>query len=486
MGRVEKFARGAGNFAANAGSTALGVTIGGSILGLLTTSAEVFMRNSKAITELGRRFREAEGYVASFGGTYAYTVQESAQIATSYGRQLNVFDQSQASRVVGFARYTGTDPNASAGTFGRMDRLSGGRMGDREMSWLLGRARASGMDGGRLPEFMDTAGSLAEEQFSRTGRLRAATLAQTLALPGQVFGDQDPRAQGQDAAGFLGRMQSGFETNPTSTFLLRTMGYGTPGGPSYRDMRRRLEAGVQDPRNVFDVLKGISGFGFGDDATFQAIEGAFPQLRVHELDAMTDLVRDPKRMEKLGGLVKNGDIGGAQAFLDNVQKKGEGGEFAAGGFAELGKGKAGIGEAAAVQWEGIQMAIGEPVTKLILGGREILGNLIGAFENLIGVNWQTVAGKLEKGMDALVLMSGKLEEGTKRGGAVREAFADAVPWVGLGQDIYAARGGNGAVGSGSAGYDTFVDFMANGGLDAYRHYQAMHEPGAAPNKTGGR
>lgn len=420
---------GVGALGVGAAYGAFSVSMGASPLGFLLQSAQTYMQLSGTIAQLNRRFREGERDVASWGGRYAYTIARSAQIAQAIGAQINQPRQGDYNRIVGFARYTGMEPTAAAGTVGALQQLAGGQMSSRQLAVIMGRARIAGMDQGRLEEYMQFARSAGEMQFGATGRLAMSgsdNLGALLAMPGAMLGNQDPRAQGSHGMDFLGRLQSGVTgTQATQTYLLRMMGYGTKNGPGYIEARKRLERGITDPDNVISMFSGFQRMGLGRTAMFQALDAATGgKMKAHELESMVDHLKTPEQLAQYTRLAKGGNADAMAAFMGSLSKE-ERSTFNKEGFAGLGQGRAGVGEAAAVQMEALQMQVGKPITTAILGLREVIQNMIKGFGNLFDVDWEDVSKAITGATDTLVKMSRRFETWSEKTGSVVDLWHES-------------------------------------------------------------
>ncbi len=385
------------------------------------------MELSKVITHLGRRFREAGTDVAFFGNQLGYTIAESASLAEAWGASTNTVSRSELRRTLGFARQQGLDPQVAVSVLGSMRSRMTRAVTDAELARLVHRADRADMGQGRFGEFAQGFTGIMDAAFRATGKVDFDEAMSYQAVPGLIWGSpSDPRAKGDtglDLAGRVSSLVSG-STNPAmKVFMMRAMGYGTKGGPGYIDMRKRLDAGLHDSRNLLDLFKSFRSRGMGRGAQFRALESiAGGSLKAFELEALIDNLGTSEGMSRYWEAQGTGaaDQAGFTASLTEQERS----AYASGGFTALGRlpGRISMGEGAAQQMEGMQMAVGEPIAKGLIDLRETLKSLAGGLNNLVGVD----LGKL------LTDLTGALRDATnaweqktrivKRAGGVIEAL----------------------------------------------------------------
>jgi hypothetical protein len=397
-------------FVSNAASTAIGVGLGNSIEGFLLASGQKYMELSRIINTVGQRFREAGGDAEFFGGRLGYTIAQTSQYMETLGAQTNGVDKGQLGSSMGFGRTMGQDPGAVASMVGRLSRLSGTKVGDDQLAMIAGTAQKQGMDKGRMAEFMQSITQLAEMQFGSTGKVDIGNLMQMQALPSAVFGANDPRGMGDAGVGFTQRLQ-GVMTGggAMGNFLMRSMGYGSQGGPGYIEMRKRQEAGLSDPRNLISMFSAFQKMGMGTGAQFRAIESVSGgSLKAEEIEA---LVKKLGNAQGLSDFQQQG-VGGQAAFVASL-KGGDAAAFAKGGFAATGARHVDMGSAFSVQTEAMQMSVGAPMARAMLDMRETFGHLIDTLHNITGSNLGDAVVKLSGSVDRF---SAFLDKTTQTGG----------------------------------------------------------------------
>jgi len=374
-----------------AATTAAVMGLGQGITGFFLTSGQKYMELSRVITHLGRRFREAADDVHSFGGTMGFTIAQTSQFVETLGTQTNRVTRPQVQRYLGFARDRGVDPGEAMSRLGTMERVMGGRqLSDVQLAMLSGRATQMGMGQGRMEEFLGVTTQLAESMFQQTG---TANFGQTLGLqtlPGQVFGMNDPRAQGQAGNQFLQGLHATMTGGgPMKSYMMRAMGYGKPGGPGYIEMKKRLEAGIYDSENITDLFSSFQERGMGRGAQFRALESvAGGQLKAYQIEALVSTLGTEKGLEQFKANMAGGGESAMREFYAGLTFKDEA-TFKGGGFADLGRarGRIGLGESAGVQLEGMQMAVGAPVARGMLDMRESIANIGSMLQNIMGVDF---------------------------------------------------------------------------------------------------
>jgi len=251
--------RGAGHIASMA-SGAMGVALGGSILGFVTGAAQQFMGLSDTLTTLRQRFDDAEGSAGTFLGRLSGLRGEAAQIAEVMGAQTDQYGTRRARAAFGFSLWRGVDPAQTAEFMGRTERFTGQ---SPDMAAIYGQARLMGVGRGMLPEHLNALGAVREMMFRQTGTADTAGMLQVGALPSYLFagGSADPRARGMEGVrtlGGLNQMLTGGSSAMRVT-MMRAMGFGSKGGPGYLDMLERMEAGITDPQNLVDLFTRFKG-----------------------------------------------------------------------------------------------------------------------------------------------------------------------------------------------------------------------------------
>ncbi len=408
----------------------MGVGLGGSIAGFFLGSGQKFMELSKIMTHLQRRFRELEEDTTSWGTSLGFTRAQAAGLLETIGKGTNVPTKGFVTDIMGFSLERGVDPGATAGIFSRLARITGkDRISSGMMASFAGRADMLGMGQGRFEEYMQGIGGFAEQQFSATGTGNLGALVAMSAMPGLIFGAQDPRSQGQAGVGFMGRLQGVMTGGTMKTYMMRAMGYGRKGGPGYIEMRKRLEAGIWDKENLTDLFGGFQKRGLGRGGMFRALEVAGGgQLKAHEIEALVDTLGTREGLEGARSLFEGGTKEGKEAFLSGLTEK-ERSVFEKAGVTGLGgmPGRVAGGAAAAVQFEGMQMAIGAPIAQGIIDMRSMLTSLAGTFTNILGVDFGATLTTLTGAMVSLAEASEVSTSGLRGLKADVETIREAGP-----------------------------------------------------------
>lgn len=418
-----------------------GVALGGGIVGFGLAAAEEYMRLSTVITKLRREFRGVADDTTAWGQALGYTRSQTAGIVEAFGRESNSVARSPLKATMGFAREFGLDPTGTAGMFGRLTRLGGGGLQPGIMASLAGHALQQGMGEGRMAEFLDVVRSLAELQFGATGRLQQGNLGGLSELPSLVFGAGDPRALGREGLGFTERLQGVVtQGGAMRSFMMRAIGYGSEGGPSYIEMRKRLEAGLADPRNLGDLFGAFQERGIGKGGMFRAIESvAGGSLKAHEIEALVDAFGSKEGLARFYDSFLTGDAGARKTWEESLskderatfEKLGFGGMVSAGG-------RVGAGEVDAVMVEEMRMAVGGPIAHTITELREAMISLFGTLSNVLGTDIGTDVKRVADGISTL---AGGLERATAGRMSAKEGLGVISDVYARGSEVFRSEGG---------------------------------------------
>lgn len=381
-GELERMDRAGGSYLTQAGAMATGLGLGASVFGFFLNSGQKYLELSKIISVVSARFREAEQSALSFGGAMGYTIAESAGLVETLGGAQDRFSRRDISRYTGFARTMGLDPNTALRALGGMTANRGGdALTDKELAELAGRALASGMGQGRFGEYLSGISDLGQAGFGATGAFSLTHTLAAAALPGLAFGNGDPRAQGAAGRHMIDGIHGTLTGSPAmQTFMMRAMNFGSESGPGYIEMRKRLEAGVHDPENLKDLFKAFQTRGLGKGAMFRALESvAGGQLKAWEIEGLVDSMGTP---EGLAAYEKEAAGGNAASYANRFT----GGERA--DFIKSGRSRISMGEGRAVQMEGMQMAVGDTVAKVMVDMTAVLQNLARTGQNLLQIDFE--------------------------------------------------------------------------------------------------
>jgi hypothetical protein len=233
------------------------------------------------------------------------------------------------------------------------------------------------MDQGRLDEFLSATTGILNQQLTRTGSANLQGALDLQQVPGQVFGARNPLAQGQMGADFIERLSSvvGGDTNTAmKTYMLRAMGFGTAGGPSYIEAMKRLEAGVygeEGEQNVRDLFGSFQKQGLSREQQFKALQSASGgSLKAREIEALVNRYGSPE------GLSSYGEGRGSLRSDMPVNE----------GWADAGSRRVSMGEGAAVEMEGMKMEVGRYTAQSTLDMRDVVVSVAKGFGSLFGEN----------------------------------------------------------------------------------------------------
>lgn len=319
------------------GGIAGGIALGGGLLSMLLGAGQRYAALSQMLQTLEQRFRSSGREAANWGVTLGMTSAKVGPLLEQLGAGTDVVNRRSFRDLLGFARWRGIDPSAMMGA-----GASAGRRGEsfdsRTMMALLGTANESNVNEGRLPEHFEAYSQLAESAFGVIGRADPGAAIGAQRIAGGVFGASDARAQGQRAADFASRMNSVLTGGGPGmrSYMMRAMGFGTAGGPSYIEMRKRMERGVFDSRNMTDLFGLMQAEGLTKGQMFRGLEGvAGGQLKAHEIEALVNALGTQDKRDAFSQFVGGGDLDtfAAKANLTAEERA----MFASGGLAKLGR-----------------------------------------------------------------------------------------------------------------------------------------------------
>ena len=402
------------SFLSRVASTAIGVGLGSSLFELPFKAAQTYFEVSRIVAHLGARFRETGRDANYFAERLGYTAGQSAHFAEAFGQGLNNFDRGAYIAAVGAGRAFGVDPSRMVGTTAMVGRLRGNRpMSQDEMAGMLGIASRTGMDKGRLDEYLGAYQRLSEQQFRAMGRADAQGVGGAFALSSATFGTGDPRAQGNEAAGFADRFNSVLTgSGPMRTFMMRAMGYGQAGGPGYIEMRKRLEAGVFDSRNVSALFGTMQNMGLGRGGMFRALESvAGGKLSAEDIDALVTKLGTKEGLAEYQKLATGGTAADKEAFLAGLSPQ-ERATFEKTGMEGLGARRVSAGEARAVELEAMQLSIGKPVAEAIGHLTMAAKNVMDTLAELFGDNPGELLVKIAAGVESMSAIAKTLTDET--------------------------------------------------------------------------
>tara|TARA_R110000824_G_scaffold54028_2_gene149058 strand:- start:12205 stop:13593 length:1389 start_codon:yes stop_codon:yes gene_type:complete len=378
-----------------------------------------YLSLSTAIKGVSRAFRDADENAAFFGQSLGLTIAQSSQAAMSLGRQTNTFTRKEFTRNLGFARHTGLDPTQTLGQLGQMSELQGRSISRNDLIQLLQGAKSMNMDQGRMQEWVGMVASTMQQQIGATGEGNATKAIALQGLPGMVFGKDDPRSRGEPAKSFMGGLQNVMTSKGAmSSYLMRVMGYGREGGPSYVQMRKRQEAGLHDRQNIIDLFGSFQERGLGDDAQIRAIESvAGGNLKMHQIESLVGAFGTKKGLDDYRKATKGKTGADPWGYMLSLSEKDyagfKGTDRYKGGFGELGRGGVSQGEAVGINIERMMHAVGQPLARMIPGLQGALMNLGSSMSKIMGAD---IGGKLEAAANSVERLTAKIDAMSVKGG----------------------------------------------------------------------
>lgn len=406
-----------GAYLTNMGAAAVSIGLGASAMGFLLNSGQKYFELSKIIAHVGARFREAESNVIGFGSAMGYTVAETAGLVEQLGNVRDSFSKSEFLRNTGFARTMGMDPGAALGSFGKLSGMQGSAITSRQMAEIAGRAQWAGMSQGRMGEFLGMVQRMGESQFGATGQFNFRDTMTAGALPGMVFGMNDPRAKGETGIGLTEGLNSVLTGNPAmQTFMMRAMGFGSAGGPGYIEMRKRMEAGVYDPRNIRDLFKAFRARGMGKGAMFRSLESVSGgSLKSWQIEGLVNSLGSEEGMIGL-----EGEMGGGMG--DMAASRYTGNASGNADWVSSGRHRISMGEGRALQMEGMQMKVGDTVAQVMVDMTDVLINLVKTGNNLLGMDFE---GMIKDLSGSIKRASEAIESASRPGADFRRTYLEA-------------------------------------------------------------
>lgn len=254
----------------------------GSVMGFLTASASQYQQVADTLKVLERRFGDVGEAAMRMGHTVGYVAQESAALMNAYGAQAGTMTGTRFLSLAGVSRVTGMELPSVGSIFGTLSRFSGDRMlspsgqqvsraveqgmsprtpgSDVAIRDMLALSRRMGMAGARYEEQLQAFAEAARQQYGvTTEEANAGAFFGGGVLAHEIFGNT-PMGQGQMGLEFgrkAGALMGGETSKAMQIYMMRAIGFGSQGGPSYLDAMERLEAGAFDPRNAADLFRAL-------------------------------------------------------------------------------------------------------------------------------------------------------------------------------------------------------------------------------------
>lgn len=402
------------SFVGSAAGMAIGLGLGSSLSGFFLQSGQKYMELSKVLTHVNRRFRETGESVGYMGARLGYTIGQTAQYVETLGSKTNAVSGSQVRRYLGFAREMGLDPGTAMSELGSLQRNVGSELTERQLMSLVGRARSMGMGQGRFGEFVQSTAQIAQMQLQAQGRASLTGAMTAQRLPGQVFGADDPRAQGSAGVDFMSRLNGVMtQGGPMQSYMMRVMGYGREDGPDYITMRKRLHEGVFNSANIIDLFGSFQEQGLGKAAQFRALESVSNgKLSPHDLERLVGALGTQEGLERYRKAAMSGEAEDALAYAASLTRDEQKTLMGGGGFEALARrgGRISKGEWRAVGLESMQMEAGEVVADVMEDMRGTIKSIAGMFQNLIGADIGSVITGISGNIEKLANFAERLSE----------------------------------------------------------------------------
>jgi len=353
----------AGGFAAGSGLAGLGKGMGslrglggtagrlvsraaGGILGFatsgITSAYQTYMQYGAAqagLAGLGRPGQlrgglRAAGGVGGAGLGYGptETVQQARGIGRATGNIGAVYRAQQFARGYGLdvgeaGGYMGMIRQAGYG-FGGEVRGEGGRMaatqrqGSRELTKVIEAGMISGLEKGRIGEFLQGVSSITSQLGSQLpGKINVSGIAAQAAMLGQ---SKLPGFQGARGMQLLGRLNQAIQRpgggEAGQAMMLQALGFGKPGGGTrYYEALKMQEEGIQDPRNIPKLFKEVYSQ-LGDPAKGgRSMVNEEANLAMKEMTGLS-----LKQVEELQNIMASGeDAKKQQEKIEELMKKAE-------------------------------------------------------------------------------------------------------------------------------------------------------------------
>jgi len=292
--KIDKQTKGGAFGRVNRAGGAAAAMIGGGILGFAVgyglKAAEMrrsAMQSFSPAIGTGESFggimkQKSQGRVGNYkGGNLGYNVMERSGMIPGMTRatgSTNVVPMMEAMRA------TGMNQGEVGGAFGAMaaggTSFSGkgkGNAGKREFKELLAAGMASGLEKGRMPEFMSGVTQLMQtQQAMAAGDVASGGISKLAAALGQsgLSG-----FKGQRGMALMGKIQQGILQpgggESGMAFMRQAFGFGKPGGgASFYDAEKKREGGLGKNAEGFATVMGElkSQYGTGEDAVLKMRE----------------------------------------------------------------------------------------------------------------------------------------------------------------------------------------------------------------------
>lgn len=322
-------ARGAGRMAMGAGVGA-GAWLLGMLASQITGGFSDYVQYSKARAGLigtGVSGAQADRYAKKGGIKWGYSPMESIGQANMLARQTGGIGGLTAAQRA--SRRTGMDVGEIGGYMGTFARAGqSGARNKKELEKTLAAGFVSGLDRARMPEFMQSVGTLVERQSGRAaGDVSSSEIARLLAAMGM---SGKSGLQGARGGAVLSQLDAAIRGpgggEHGQALMMQAFGFGKPGGNvSYYDALRRQEQGVSNPGNVEALFSETRTQYGGGEAQILALR-EMTKLSINQLEDMRDVVESnlsqEDKQKKLNELIEAAQPIDKQS-LDAMQQMGD-------------------------------------------------------------------------------------------------------------------------------------------------------------------
>jgi len=416
--------------------------IGGGVLGFLTSGAsnayQTYMQYGAARAGLsGLASRKEMAGTNKAGVSMGYTPTETTYQAMGLARSTGA--GGAVSRAQQYSRYTGMDVGQLGGYMGSIRQAGygfGGKTkygqtdssGMKEMTKAIEAGMISGLEKGRLPEFLAGVSQITQQIGGRVaGRVNVGNISGFMALLGK---SGLPGFQGARGAAVAGQMNQAIQRpgggEAGQAMMLQALGFGKPGGQTaYYDALKTQQVGLENKGSAINMFKevysqlGTTGVGGSAPANQEA------NLVLSE---MTGLSLD--QVEKLGDLINSGEISAeSMKKIEETLKAAQDPKKAA--LKEMKQGFVGVKKYIA-SVEATQIGIGGrfapmfmQMQKLQLGALKVLSEWLPRIGTWIQETYITLSGFADKVLESMFGKGDIMGPARKK---AREAVQDIDPY----------------------------------------------------------
>lgn len=385
--------------------------IGEDPIQMIMGSGSKYMQISTALAQVSHQFREAAKGAELFGNSMGFTLSQAAGLSQALGAQTDSIDPGAGVDYLGFARNRGLDPMQAMHTLGSMSRLQESRLSGGQLMAMGGRASLLGMGQGRLGEYQRQVLAIMEQQHGRSGRADAESAGLMTQFTAAMFGGGEA-GLGMSGANLVQRMSGGFDRPAVKSTMLRALGYGQQGGPSYVDAMQQIEEGATDPQNLYTLYDYLRNDGVGGDGMKVVMGQAFG-LKMFEADALVGALANPDVRALMSG--DKSKEGAVKEYMRSLTPRQRGAFGDDQDFGGLGRLAVSAGESYAVKKESLVMKFGPKMADLQLDVLNATDNVVQTVQNLIGDGLGNAA---KQATEALEDFTGAMRDLTEPGGGL--------------------------------------------------------------------